>query len=148
MYPACSIIPLKFPLFHVRWSISDLKRIRGDRRILSKLKIRFQDVIVSTISRRYSRIISRFFPPLVKKAREGSSFVGASFRAWPSRKYPYPFTSYHSDDLRRRFLPSGATIIAGLNYIASQDRSILSSRSAIRHSDAHEKHRTIIAVLR
>lgn len=43
MYPPCSIISLKFSLFYVH-SIRILRE-SGDRRILSKLKIRFQDVL-------------------------------------------------------------------------------------------------------
>jgi len=53
---------------------------------------------------------------------------------------------YHSDDLHRRFLPSSATIIAGLNYTASQDRSDHPEAGVLRvlrHSYVRkgEKHR-------
>ncbi|KAL0123470.1 hypothetical protein PUN28_005762 [Cardiocondyla obscurior] len=74
---------------------------------------------LNTVARELSLVRGR----LEKEVNRAES---TSFRPQPSRKYPYPFTSYHSDDLHRRFLPSSATIIAGLNYTsrAEIDRRI------------------------
>lgn len=96
-------------------------------------RIQFRDTSFQG-SKRHARII-----PLVEGLKRKLP-RSTSFRPQPSRKYPYPFTSYHSDDLHRRFLPSSTTIIAGLNYTAKL-RSIgpSSAFSTIHHSNEYER---------
>lgn len=62
-YPSRPIISLKFSLFYAQYSA--LERIRISENLI-EIKTPISRYIVSRISRRYSRIISHFFLPLVK----------------------------------------------------------------------------------